>query len=138
MVLPARHRRRRARGAAGGDQRPGRGERGRSRAGTVRRHGTALPGPRLRGTPAARFRYDTGGGWSPVGLPLDTSVLSDEHAEEIVDGRIRSLGFTGAFAGLCAWDLAGGGLPADFDEAVFRDAGAGGEGPAAPGGGADR
>jgi xylan 1,4-beta-xylosidase len=26
----------------------------------------------------------------------------------------------GAFVGLWAWDLTGGGLPADFDEAAYR------------------
>ncbi|MFJ4621096.1 family 43 glycosylhydrolase [Streptomyces sp. NPDC088812] len=69
------------------------------------------------------FRHDTGGGWRSIGSPLDTAVLSDEHAEEFVDGRIRSLGFTGAFAGLWVWDLEGRGRPADFDEAVFRSTG---------------
>ncbi|MFD7691307.1 hypothetical protein [Streptomyces sp. NPDC059781] len=33
---------------------------------------------------------------------------------------MRALGFTGAFVGLWAWDLTGGGLPADFDEATWR------------------
>jgi xylan 1,4-beta-xylosidase len=47
-------------------------------------------------------------------------VLSDEHAEHIEDGQIRALGFTGAFVGLWAWDLSGGGLPADFDDATYR------------------
>ncbi|MEZ3182707.1 hypothetical protein KYY02_29825 [Streptomyces pimonensis] len=61
-----------------------------------------------------------GADWHPVGPPLDATVLSDEHAEEFEDGRIRALGLTGAFAGLWAWDLTGGGLPADFDEAAWR------------------
>lgn len=83
--------------------------------GTVRmRLGLDLDGPVLR------FRYDTGPGWRPFGPSLDATVLSDEHAEEIEDGQIRSLGFTGAFAGLWAWDLTGGGLSADFDEAAYR------------------
>ncbi|MFF5842799.1 family 43 glycosylhydrolase [Streptomyces massasporeus] len=67
-----------------------------------------------------RFRHDTGSGWEPFGPTLDATVLSDEHAEHIEDGRIRSLGFTGAFAGLWAWDLTGGGHHADFDEVTYR------------------
>lgn len=69
---------------------------------------------------ALRFRYDTGPGWRPLGPTLDATVLSDEHAEELEGDRIRVLGFTGAFVGLWAWDLTGGGPPADFDEATYR------------------
>lgn len=47
-------------------------------------------------------------------------MLSDEHAEEMEGERIHALGFTGAFVALWAWDLTGGGLPADFDEATYR------------------
>ncbi|GHA24536.1 family 43 glycosylhydrolase [Streptomyces purpurascens] len=67
-----------------------------------------------------RFRYDTGRGWEPFGPALDATVLSDEHAKQIEDGQIRALGFTGAFVGLWAWDLTGGGHPADFDEVTYR------------------
>ncbi|WP_258564552.1 hypothetical protein [Streptomyces himalayensis] len=67
-----------------------------------------------------RFRYDLGRGWRPFGPPLDATVLSDEHAEHIEDGRIRSLGFTGAFVGQWAWDLTGGSHHADFDEAKYH------------------
>ncbi|MFF3595785.1 family 43 glycosylhydrolase [Kitasatospora indigofera] len=67
-----------------------------------------------------RFRYDSGAGWRPFGGLLDATVLSDEHAEHIEDGQIRSLGFTGAFVGLWAWDLTGEGLHADFDEVTYR------------------
>ncbi len=70
--------------------------------------------------PVLRFRYDTGTGWRPFGPPLDATVLSDEHAEEMEGGQIRTLGCTGAFVGLWAWDLTGGGLSADFDEATYR------------------
>ncbi|WP_175607754.1 family 43 glycosylhydrolase [Peterkaempfera bronchialis] len=70
--------------------------------------------------PVLRFRCDTGTGWRSFGPPLDATVLSDEHAEEIEDGRIRTMGFTGAFVGLWAWDLTGGGHPADFDDAAYR------------------
>jgi xylan 1,4-beta-xylosidase len=72
--------------------------------------------------PVLRFRSDTGTGWRPFGRPLDATVLSGEHAEEMEGGQIRALGFTGAFVGLWAWDLAGGCLPADFDEATYRTA----------------
>ena len=66
------------------------------------------------------FRRDTGEGWAPLGPTLDAAVLSDEHAEEIEDGRLRTMGFTGAFVGLWVWDLSGRGLHADFDEATYR------------------
>lgn len=70
---------------------------------------------------ALGFRYDSGDGWRPFGARYDATVLSDEHAEVFEDGGgIRSLGFTGTFLGLWAWDLAGGGHPADFGEAVYR------------------
>ncbi|MER5799799.1 hypothetical protein [Streptomyces mirabilis] len=67
-----------------------------------------------------RFRYDTVPGRRPLGPALDATVLSDEHAEEMEGERIRALGFSGAFVGLWAWELTGGGLPADFDEATYR------------------
>ena len=70
--------------------------------------------------PELRFRFDGGAGWESFGPPLDATALSDEHAEEYeADGRIRALGFTGAFVGLWAWDLTGQGHHADFDEAVY-------------------
>jgi xylan 1,4-beta-xylosidase len=69
-----------------------------------------------------RFRCDTGAGWRLFGPPLDATVLSDEHAEDMEGGQIRALGFTGAFVGLWVWDLTGGGLAADFDEATYRTA----------------
>jgi xylan 1,4-beta-xylosidase len=70
------------------------------------------------------FRYDTGDGWHPLGSSADTTVvdatvLSDEHAQIFDGDQIRTLGFTGAFFGLWAWDLAGAGHPADFDDATF-------------------
>ncbi|MFJ9554278.1 family 43 glycosylhydrolase [Nocardiopsis sp. NPDC101807] len=78
------------------------------------RLGVDVDGPRLR------FRRDVGGGWDPLGPWLDATVLSDEHAEEIEDGGLRTMGFTGAFVGLWVWDLGGQGLHADFDEATYR------------------
>lgn len=45
--------------------------------------------------------------WQPVGQPLDLGQLSDEY-----EGK---LGFTGTMVGLCAQDLSGTMLEADFD-----------------------
>ena len=51
---------------------------------------------------------------------LDATVLSDEHAvAHDASGAIRSMGFTGAFVGLWAWDLTGGGHPVDVDDASY-------------------
>jgi xylan 1,4-beta-xylosidase len=69
--------------------------------------------------PELRFRYDTGHGWRTAGSAVDATVLSDEHAEEMENGQIQSLGFTGAFAGLWVWDLTGHGHHADFDDATY-------------------
>ncbi|GIF26734.1 xylan 1,4-beta-xylosidase [Actinoplanes tereljensis] len=66
--------------------------------------------------PVLRFARDTGTGWRDLGLELDATVLSDENADEIVDGQVRVFGFTGAFAGLWVQDLAGEGCHADFTE----------------------
>ena len=69
---------------------------------------------------ALRFRYrEPGQPWRPIGAEYDATVLSDEHAQDMVDGQIRSLGFTGTFLGLWAWDLDGHGHAADFDEARY-------------------
>jgi xylan 1,4-beta-xylosidase len=67
------------------------------------------------------FRFDPGDGWRPLGPAYDATVLSDEHAQVVEDGAIRSLGFTGTFLGLWAWDLSGAGHPADFDDAAYAD-----------------
>ena len=50
----------------------------------------------------------------PLGIEVDATILSDEHADEFVDGVVRTFGFTGAM--LCLWviDLAGSGAPARF------------------------
>ncbi|SRR5216683_1550086 len=69
--------------------------------------------------PGLRFRYDTGYGWRSAGPAVDATVLSDEHAEEMENGQIQSLGFTGAFVGLWVWDLTGHGHHADFDDATY-------------------
>ncbi|MFB6977620.1 beta-xylosidase family glycoside hydrolase [Streptomyces scopuliridis] len=80
------------------------------------------------------IRRDTGDGWRDVGPPRDASVLSGEHAEEFVNGRIRSLGFTGTFAGLWVWDLTGKGLSADFDEVIVAGRGQPADGSPTPSG----
>jgi xylan 1,4-beta-xylosidase len=66
--------------------------------------------------PVLRCARDTGDGWRDVGGELDATVLSDEYADEIVDGQLRAFGFTGAFVGLWVQDLAGEGCHADFRE----------------------
>lgn len=71
---------------------------------------------------ALTFRHDAGEGWQTIGPVCDATVLSDEHAQVFEDGQIRALGFTGAFLGLWAWDLSGGGHPADFDDASYAPA----------------
>jgi xylan 1,4-beta-xylosidase len=76
--------------------------------------GLDLDGPDLR------FRRDTGNGWEPVGPVFDATILSDEHAVELHDGRARAMGFTGAFVGLWVWDLTGGGLPATFSATAYE------------------
>ncbi|QFY11097.1 family 43 glycosylhydrolase [Nonomuraea phyllanthi] len=68
--------------------------------------------------PEARLRVELDG---PVvrfnhGPELDATILSDEHADERVDGHIRSFGFTGAFVGLWVQDLAGEGGTARFEQ----------------------
>jgi xylan 1,4-beta-xylosidase len=70
---------------------------------------------------ALAFRYETGDGrWQRLGPEFDATVLSDEHVMVFDEGGgIRTLGFTGAFLGLWAWDLGGGRHPADFDDAVY-------------------
>ncbi|GAA2205533.1 glycoside hydrolase family 43 protein [Nonomuraea monospora] len=66
------------------------------------------------------LRFSCNGREIPV--ELDATILSDEHADEIIDGRIRSFGFTGAFVGLWVQDLAGEGCQAVFDEISYEAA----------------
>ncbi|GAA3532690.1 glycoside hydrolase family 43 protein [Nonomuraea rosea] len=82
-------------------------------------HFTGEPASRL----AVEFdgevlRFSRDGQAIPV--ELDATILSDEHADEILDGRIRSFGFTGAFVGLWVQDLAGEGCRATFDDPNYR------------------
>lgn len=69
--------------------------------------------------PQVRFAYAWDGSWSTVPVNLDATILSDEHADDIVDGQVRTLGFTGAFVGLWVQDLAARGRWADFDHATY-------------------
>jgi len=55
-----------------------------------------------------------GESWRPVGEAQDGSVLSDEAAREF------GFAFTGAYVGLAAQDISGGGLHADFDWFDYR------------------
>ncbi|MGW3887878.1 glycoside hydrolase family 43 protein [Micromonospora chokoriensis] len=71
--------------------------------------------------PVVRFDYDLGAGWQPVGVELDATILSDEHAALIIDGEPAAWGFTGAFLGLWVQDLGGDGAYADFDLATYRE-----------------
>jgi xylan 1,4-beta-xylosidase len=47
--------------------------------------------------------------WTAIGPVLDAGVISDEG------GRGEHGSFTGAFAGMFAFDISGSALPADFD-----------------------
>jgi xylan 1,4-beta-xylosidase len=70
--------------------------------------------------PVLRFAADLGQGWRPVPVEPDATVLSDEHADEIIDGQVRAFGFTGAMIGLWVQDTAGEGTFADFDAVTYR------------------
>ncbi|MEJ3749715.1 glycoside hydrolase family 43 protein [Actinomycetes bacterium KLBMP 9797] len=77
-----------------------------------------LDGPVLR---FALAPGDTGGsGWEPVPVELDATTLSDEYADEIVDGQVRSFGFTGAFVGLWVQDLSNEGVVAAYSGVRYR------------------
>lgn len=67
--------------------------------------------------PVVRFSRDG----RDLPAELDATILSDEYADEIVDGRLRTFGFTGAFAGLWVQDLAGEGCSAVFDRTRYRE-----------------
>lgn len=79
----------------------------------------------------ATFRYDKlrfwvsrdGKTWMHAGPELDASILSDEYAEISRGGLRIDQGFTGAFVGICAQDLSGRGLWADFDYFTYRETG---------------
>ncbi|RIH90422.1 Beta-xylosidase [Meiothermus granaticius NBRC 107808] len=59
------------------------------------------------------FAYSANGqDWQPIPLQFPAYKLSDDYC--------RGLGFTGTFIGLCAQDLSGSRLPADFDFFSYR------------------
>ncbi|MFB7085127.1 glycoside hydrolase family 43 protein [Streptomyces sp. NPDC056296] len=72
-----------------------------------------------------RAGHDAGhdAAWQRIGPDLDVTRLSDESATkgDPATGHFTSWGFTGAFAGLCAQDLTGAGMTADFDWAEYRE-----------------
>ena len=57
-----------------------------------------------------QFWYAQGGDWQRLGPPLDASVISDEG------GQGEHASFTGAFVGMCAFDLTGQGKEARFTQ----------------------
>jgi xylan 1,4-beta-xylosidase len=69
--------------------------------------------------PAVRFGYDAGAGWQGLPVELDATILSDEHAAQIVNGEPEAWGFTGAFVGLWVQDLGADGGYADFDRTRY-------------------
>lgn len=71
--------------------------------------------------PVLRFARDTGAGWQVVPTELDATILSDEYADEVIDGQVRAYGFTGAFVGLWVQDLAGEGGSADFTAVTYQE-----------------
>lgn len=71
--------------------------------------------------PELTFAYATSpGSWQEVGLSLDATILSDEHAALKAEGEPEVWGFTGAFVGLWVQDLGAEGGYADFDSASYR------------------
>lgn len=62
-----------------------------------------------------QFRYSTDGdNWKEVGPSLSSRILSDDY---------QTLGFTGAFAGICAQDATGMRFPADFEFFSYAELG---------------
>jgi xylan 1,4-beta-xylosidase len=60
-----------------------------------------------------QFEYAMpGSGWQCIGPVLNGAILSDDYS---------TLGFTGAFVGLCCQDLSGQRLHADFPYFFYRE-----------------
>lgn len=69
-----------------------------------------------------QFAYSLDGvSWVELGPVLDASKISDEYATHLVDGYFTDWGFTGAFICLCAHDLSGRRLAADFAYFDYRE-----------------
>ncbi|MGW5636718.1 glycoside hydrolase family 43 protein [Streptomyces sp. NPDC003832] len=68
------------------------------------------------------WRTDPGTDWRRIGPDLDVTRLSDENATvgDPATGHFTSWGFTGAFTGLCAQDLTGAAMTADFAWSEYR------------------
>ena len=64
-----------------------------------------------------QFHWRQQGGWQPIGPELDASVISDEG------GRGEHASFTGAFVGMIAFDVTGGGRTAEFDRFTYAPEG---------------
>ncbi|WP_422040778.1 glycoside hydrolase family 43 protein [Roseibium sp.] len=64
-----------------------------------------------------QFHWRQQGGWQPIGPELDASVISDEG------GRGEHASFTGAFVGMLAFDVTGGGRTAEFDRFTYAPEG---------------
>lgn len=91
---------------------------------TVDTGGARRVGLRVRfDGPALHFAYDLGDGWRELPVTLDATILSDEHAAQIVDGEPAAWGFTGALLGLWVQDIGGDGHYADFDHATYHQKG---------------
>lgn len=64
---------------------------------------------------ALQFRYSPDGeNWTAIGPVFDSRILSDDYGQ---------MGFTGAFVGMCAQDIAGTRHPADFKWFDYREVG---------------
>ena len=70
--------------------------------------------------PTLRFAYRDNGTWTALEHDRDATILSDEHATWVEPGRLHAFGFTGAFVGLWAQDLAAEDAHADFDYASYQ------------------
>ncbi|WP_217574434.1 glycoside hydrolase family 43 protein [Streptomyces sp. GbtcB7] len=70
--------------------------------------------------PKLLFSYLDQGRYQDFPVVLDATTISDEAADEFVDGRMRTLGFTGAMLGLWVQDLDSSGIHADFAHATYR------------------
>lgn len=69
-----------------------------------------------------QFYYSRdGAAWTAIGPVLEAGKMSDENAEAVRGGLLMDQGFTGAFIGLCAQDLSGRRLHADFDYFFLRE-----------------
>ncbi|WP_432100939.1 glycoside hydrolase family 43 protein [Streptomyces sp. WAC 04229] len=77
----------------------------------------------VRGAQGAfAWRGSRATGWRRTGPDLDVTRLSDESATlgDPSTGHFTAWGFTGAFAGMCAQDLTGARMTADFAWAEYR------------------